>query len=213
MGILEDVMKALDRIPSWKRIQQLPSEVDALEKRIKDLEGRLKPATGNQCPSCRAMAYRLVKSTPSPEPWGSMGGEARSFRVQFVQLHGCEGTQPRRVKAFTAPAITTAMSDAGSMALMLTMSAPRVISTTPLTSAVISVSFGGWQRGCLLDSDSGRPKVRKIRPNLPEIIRSQGLTSDLPTGQPLNRRAVPRRDISPPKPCRNRRLNDPTGYR
>lgn len=79
MGILEDVMKALDRIPSWKRIQQLPTEVDSLEKRIKNLESRLQPATGNQCPSCRAMAYRLIKSTPSPEPWGSMGARQDHF--------------------------------------------------------------------------------------------------------------------------------------
>lgn len=28
MGVLEDMLKALDRIPGWKRLQELPSEVE-----------------------------------------------------------------------------------------------------------------------------------------------------------------------------------------
>jgi len=73
MGILEDVMKALERIPSWKRLQNLPTQVEELERRINALESRLNPATGEQCPSCRAMAFKLLRSEPAPEPWGSMG--------------------------------------------------------------------------------------------------------------------------------------------
>jgi hypothetical protein len=73
MGILEDVMKTLDRIPAWKRVQALPEKVTALEQRIAALEARLKPATGRQCPSCGEMTFKLMKSTPAEEPWGSMG--------------------------------------------------------------------------------------------------------------------------------------------
>lgn len=73
MGILEDVVKALERIPSWKRVQALPQQITSLEQRIKALEDRLTTATGEQCPKCRAMAFNLERSTPSPEPWGSMG--------------------------------------------------------------------------------------------------------------------------------------------
>jgi hypothetical protein len=73
MGFLEDVMKVLDRIPNWKRIQAAPKEIEALEMRINALEATLKPPTGAQCPSCGAMTYKLIRSTPSPEPWGSMG--------------------------------------------------------------------------------------------------------------------------------------------
>lgn len=38
MGIVEDILKAFDRIPGWARIQQLPSEVDELKKRLAAME-------------------------------------------------------------------------------------------------------------------------------------------------------------------------------
>jgi hypothetical protein len=41
MGLLEDVMKALDRIPVWKRLQGVPAEVDSLKGRIAALEEKL----------------------------------------------------------------------------------------------------------------------------------------------------------------------------
>lgn len=85
MGVIEDVMKALERIPSWKRVQNLPTQMDELAKRIKALEDRLKPASGEQCPKCRAMAFSLVRSTPSPEPWGSMG--ARQDHYECGECH------------------------------------------------------------------------------------------------------------------------------
>ena len=82
MGILEDVMKALDRIPVWRRLQQLPDRADALERRIAALEEQLKPATGSKCPSCGVMAFKLVKSTPAPEPWGSAGARQDHLHCQ-----------------------------------------------------------------------------------------------------------------------------------
>jgi hypothetical protein len=85
MGILEDILKALDRIPNWKRIQTAPQAIDALEQRIKALEAKLKPPTGEQCPSCGAMAYKLTRSTPSPEPWGSMGARQDHYQCSACQ--------------------------------------------------------------------------------------------------------------------------------
>jgi len=38
MGILEDLMKALERVPGWKRIAAMPAEVDALRERVEALE-------------------------------------------------------------------------------------------------------------------------------------------------------------------------------
>jgi C4-type Zn-finger protein len=73
MGILEDVMKTLERVPGWKRLSGLPAEVDALTERISALEARLAAATGTACPSCRAMRFTLVRSEPEPPPWGDMG--------------------------------------------------------------------------------------------------------------------------------------------
>lgn len=73
MGVLEDVIKALERIPAWKRLNTLPEQISTLEARVRQLEEKLVPASGNRCPSCGVMAYRLVLSRPEPPPWGEMG--------------------------------------------------------------------------------------------------------------------------------------------
>lgn len=67
MGILEDVMKALERIPAWKRVSALPEEVDELKKRIAALEAKLGPASGEQCPICRAPTLKVISSAPDPD--------------------------------------------------------------------------------------------------------------------------------------------------
>lgn len=73
MGILEDVLKALDRIPMWKRLSSMPDEVDALRARVAALEAHLAKAIGDQCPRCRAMAYGLIDSGPASGPAGELG--------------------------------------------------------------------------------------------------------------------------------------------
>lgn len=73
MGIIEDVMKALERIPAWKRVKDLPSEVNALRERVAALEARLAPATGTVCPKCRQPHFTLQRSEPEPPPWGEAG--------------------------------------------------------------------------------------------------------------------------------------------
>ena len=90
MGILEDVLSALERIPAWKRLQQLPARVEALESRISQLEAKLQPATGQECPSCGAMNFKLIKSTPAPEPWGRMG-----VRQDHLACSACSYTDIR----------------------------------------------------------------------------------------------------------------------
>ena len=61
MGVIEDMLNALDRIPGWKRINGLPTEVDELKQRLAALEERLSPAKGDSCPKCRAMSFTLEK--------------------------------------------------------------------------------------------------------------------------------------------------------
>lgn len=73
MGILEDVMRALERIPTWKRVQSMPAEMDALRARIEALERRLQPASGDTCPRCRELAFKLVRTIPEPSPFGALG--------------------------------------------------------------------------------------------------------------------------------------------
>lgn len=73
MGILEDVLKALERVPGWKRIAGLPDELDALKARVAALEARLAPASGRECPSCGAVAYRLISSAPEQGDFAGSG--------------------------------------------------------------------------------------------------------------------------------------------
>ncbi len=85
MGILEDILKALDRIPNWKRIQESPKQIEALERRIAALEQLKTLPAGDRCPSCGAMTYKLTRSTPSPEPWGSMGARQDHYQCSACQ--------------------------------------------------------------------------------------------------------------------------------
>lgn len=73
MGILEDVLRALERIPAWKRLQSAPQEIDQLKARVAALELRLAPATGDSCPKCRVMTFMLQRTVPEPGPFGDLG--------------------------------------------------------------------------------------------------------------------------------------------
>ncbi len=84
MGMIEDVMKALDRIPGWKRISDAPRQIDALEQRVAALEARLTPAAGDQCPRCREMAFRLIETVPADPPWNTLG-----VRVDVLRCSAC----------------------------------------------------------------------------------------------------------------------------
>lgn len=67
MGMIEDIMKALERIPAWKRISALPAEVDALTARIAALEQKLGPQSGKQCPICNEFALKVIASAAHPD--------------------------------------------------------------------------------------------------------------------------------------------------
>lgn len=62
MGILEDVVKALERIPAWRRLSALPAEVDALRARVQALEDRLAGNSGKLCPLCNSPDFRVIES-------------------------------------------------------------------------------------------------------------------------------------------------------
>lgn len=64
MGLLEDVMKTLERIPVWKRLSTLPAEVEALKSRIEAIEAKLSGATGDACPKCGEMSFRIISNHP-----------------------------------------------------------------------------------------------------------------------------------------------------
>jgi hypothetical protein len=70
MGVIEDILKALDRIPLWKRLQQVPEEVDKLQTRVADLEQKLNGKwPGDVCRYCGARAARLAAPPRGQENW------------------------------------------------------------------------------------------------------------------------------------------------
>jgi hypothetical protein len=59
MGIIDDILKAFDRIPGMKDIQVLPAKFKALEERVASLESALARCPAEGCPFCGARAFRL----------------------------------------------------------------------------------------------------------------------------------------------------------
>jgi hypothetical protein len=60
MGVVDDVLKAFDRIPIWRRLQTVPDEIDELKSRLAALEEKLAgkwPA--DVCRFCGERAVRL----------------------------------------------------------------------------------------------------------------------------------------------------------
>jgi hypothetical protein len=91
MGILEDVMSVLDRIPVWKRLQELPSEVDRLKNQVADLEQKLGgkwPA--DVCKFCGERAVRLANT---------LGPDAKGNMQENWKCSACNQMERRLVKA------------------------------------------------------------------------------------------------------------------
>jgi hypothetical protein len=73
VGIVDDILKALDRIPAWKRLQELPSEVEGLKARIAVLEEKLGDTwPPDICRRCGKRALRLWYTMPQPNDQGYM---------------------------------------------------------------------------------------------------------------------------------------------
>lgn len=62
MGMIEDIMKALERIPGWKRIRETPDELDKLKTRVAALEAKLDGKSGELCPMCNAPTFKRIAS-------------------------------------------------------------------------------------------------------------------------------------------------------
>jgi uncharacterized protein with PIN domain len=75
MSIVGDVLGVLDRIPIWKRLQQVPNEIEELRTRIAALEAALAKAPGESCKYCGERAMRLASQG---RIMGSMGKQERT---------------------------------------------------------------------------------------------------------------------------------------
>jgi len=78
---LNDILSALKLWPKWKRIESAVEEVDALEKRVAALEGRLARCPGEGCPRCGELAFRAESSHRHPV-FGEMGGVVRKMKCE-----------------------------------------------------------------------------------------------------------------------------------
>jgi hypothetical protein len=97
MGMLDDIMKALDRWDVWKRVQETPDRVDELTRRIAALEekyGGKRP--GDACPFCGERAFRLqtVDMNGLREVWGC--GDCKKTREIRHDLMGTAGRKMMR---------------------------------------------------------------------------------------------------------------------
>ena len=60
MGLIDDILKALDRIPVWRRLNEVPAEVDDLKERVASLEEKLGGKwPPDVCKRCGARTLRM----------------------------------------------------------------------------------------------------------------------------------------------------------
>jgi len=90
MSTLEGILQLLDKWPAWKRIRQAPERLDALEKRVAELESRLERAPGEACPRCGELTWRVSKSHPDRD----FGDHGITIRTMKCEKCGFEEEQP-----------------------------------------------------------------------------------------------------------------------
>ncbi|NQU27448.1 MAG: hypothetical protein HQ528_04095 [Candidatus Marinimicrobia bacterium] len=66
MSTISDLLKLLDKIPVWKTLNELPSQIKSLENRLKKLEDKLTGKSGTLCPKCGSINYAIIKCYPDP---------------------------------------------------------------------------------------------------------------------------------------------------
>jgi hypothetical protein len=66
MAVLGEIVELLKRWDVWKRVEAAPDRVDALERRIMELEAKFGRAPGEACPKCGALDFRVESTGPHP---------------------------------------------------------------------------------------------------------------------------------------------------
>lgn len=68
MSLLDDIMKALDKIDDWRKVRQLPARTDQLEQRLSELEKLVGgKVPGETCRKCGTPSMRLQRTIPLPD--------------------------------------------------------------------------------------------------------------------------------------------------
>jgi ribosomal protein L37E len=78
---LNDILSALKLWPKWKRIEATVEQVDALEKRVAQLEKLLARCPGEGCPRCGELTFRATASYPHPS-FANMGVNVRKMKCE-----------------------------------------------------------------------------------------------------------------------------------
>jgi predicted RNA-binding Zn-ribbon protein involved in translation (DUF1610 family) len=77
-----DIVELLKRWDRWKRIDEAPERIDALEKRIAELESRLQRWPGEACPACGELEFRVTSSRSSGRGMRHLGARDYSYKCQ-----------------------------------------------------------------------------------------------------------------------------------
>jgi hypothetical protein len=88
-----DIVELLKRWDRWRRIDETPERVDALERRIADLEAKLQHAPGDACPKCGALDFRTESTSPGG---GIMGGMGLRIIDRKMKCGACGYEETRR---------------------------------------------------------------------------------------------------------------------
>lgn len=97
MGMIEDVMRALERIPVWKRVSALPTEIESLKQRVAAIEQQLAGGAADACPMCGAREFVRV-ATKSDPMFGAVG-----FMLDTFQCRKCQHSEDRQRDAMQVP--------------------------------------------------------------------------------------------------------------
>jgi predicted nucleic-acid-binding Zn-ribbon protein len=94
MAVIGDVVELLKHWDRWKRIDETPERLDALEKRVAELESKLQRAPGEACPKCGALEFRTTRVQPLGGRLGQLGASYR-----HMECKACKHTERRTEKS------------------------------------------------------------------------------------------------------------------
>ena len=88
MTVLSEVTELLRRWDVWKRVEAAPERIDQLERRLVNLESKLKRAPGEACPKCGALEFRTARTEPLDGQLGELG-----MTYRYMECGACKHTE------------------------------------------------------------------------------------------------------------------------
>jgi predicted nucleic-acid-binding Zn-ribbon protein len=80
MATFDNLLSILRQWGTWKRIEEAPERIDAVEARLAKLEDRLARAPGEACPKCGALEFRTEKAVRNTGHFGVLGALDRHLK-------------------------------------------------------------------------------------------------------------------------------------